>query len=604
MIVAIDQNICTGCRECAEVCPAYAIVGEQGKPQTIDTDRCVMCGQCVQKCKSYVSVLTHGKDAYERVKKERNIPDSVQEPLFAAHAVCHLNEVKAALADKNRFTIVQCAPAVRVAIAEEFGAELGTLTPGKLSAALHALGFDRVYDTNFPADVTIMEEGTELVKRVTEGGVLPMFTSCCPAWVKFLEDNYPELKDHLSSAKSPQQIGGAIFKTYGAQLEGREGKDIYSVSVMPCTCKEFESERPEMKDSGFRDVDAAITTRDLAWLIKDMGIDWEALDEQEFDQPLGLYTGAGTIFGVTGGVMEAAIRTGYELVTGQPIPDLEVTAVRGTEGFRTSVIKVGDLDLKVGAQPHLVEAATHGGHHIAGVARQVGKFALQLEVLDDGLEGVAQRLACGVVGAVGGPRGGLVVLDVFGADRRPHKDEVVVEMRAVQDLGGDRVEEGLGQLGLVVVDQQADVMQLDLVPHIHGLRAGLELFLQAAHAFLHPQVVELDALALRPLLGMPVGSFKAVLGARGLGAEQPVVAVEAVHHGLGNAIGLGGIQALREHGGRHPYQRNRRMRGQGRPAYCRRVAATPAIAALYSDSRPSVLSTDMCRLLISPSLSP
>ena len=348
MIVAIDQNICTGCRECAEVCPAYAIVGEQGKPQTIDTDRCVMCGQCVQKCKSYVSVLTHGKDAYERVKKERNIPDSVQEPLFAAHAVCHLNEVKAALADKNRFTIVQCAPAVRVAIAEEFGAELGTLTPGKLSAALHALGFDRVYDTNFPADVTIMEEGTELVKCVTEGGVLPMFTSCCPAWVKFLEDNYPELKDHLSSAKSPQQIGGAIFKTYGAQLEGREGKDIYSVSVMPCTCKEFESERPEMKDSGFRDVDAAITTRDLAWLIKDMGIDWEALDEQEFDQPLGLYTGAGTIFGVTGGVMEAAIRTGYELVTGQPIPDLEVTAVRGTEGFRTSVIKVGDLDLKVG----------------------------------------------------------------------------------------------------------------------------------------------------------------------------------------------------------------------------------------------------------------
>ena len=309
MIVAIDQNLCTGCRECAEVCPAYAIVGEQGQPQTIDTDRCVMCGQCVQKCKSYVSILTHGKKAYDRVKKERNIPDSVQEPLFAAYAVCNLDKVKEALADKNKFTIVQCAPAVRVAIAEEFGADLGTLTPGKLSAALHTLGFDRVYDTNFPADVTIMEEGTELVKRVTEGGVLPMFTSCCPAWVKFLENNYPELADHLSSAKSPQQIGGAIFKTYGAQLEGKEGKDIYSVSVMPCTCKEFESGRPEMKDSGFRDVDVAITTRDLAWLIKDMGINWDALEDQEFDQPLGLYTGAGTIFGVTGGVMEAAIRT-------------------------------------------------------------------------------------------------------------------------------------------------------------------------------------------------------------------------------------------------------------------------------------------------------
>lgn len=348
MIVEIDKNICTGCRECAEVCPAYAIVGEPGEPQTIDESRCVRCGQCVQKCKSYVSVLSHGKDAYERVKKERHIPDCVREPLFAAHAVCNVDKVKAALTDKEKFTIVQCAPAVRVAIAEEFGEELGSLTPGKLSAALHALGFDRVYDTNFPADVTIMEEGTELVKRITESGVLPMFTSCCPAWVKFLENNYPELKDHLSSAKSPQQIGGAIFKTYGAQLEGKTGADIYSVSVMPCTCKEFECSRPEMKDSGYQDVDVAITTRDLAWMIRDMGIDWNSLEEMDFDRPLGVYTGAGAIFGVTGGVMEAAIRTGYELVTGQPIPDVEVTAVRGTEGFRTSTLKVGDLNLKVG----------------------------------------------------------------------------------------------------------------------------------------------------------------------------------------------------------------------------------------------------------------
>ena len=172
--------------------------------------------------------------------------------------------------------------------------------------------------------MTIMEEGTELVKACNRGRrSSDVQSSCCPAWVKFLENNYPELSDHLSwAAKSPQQIGGAIFKTYGAQLEGKEGKDIYSVSVMPCTCKEFESERPEMKDSGFRDVDVAITTRDLAWLIKDMGIDWDELEDQEFDQPLGLYTGAGTIFGVTGGVMEAAIRTGYELVTGQPIPVL------------------------------------------------------------------------------------------------------------------------------------------------------------------------------------------------------------------------------------------------------------------------------------------
>lgn len=348
MIVAIDQNLCTGCRECAEVCPAYAIVGEQGKPQTIDTSRCVMCGQCVQKCKSYVSILTHGKDAYEKVKKERNIPDCVQEPLFAAHAVCNLDKVNAALADPEKITMVQCAPAVRVAIAEEFGAKLGTLSAGKLAAALKAIGFDRVYDTNFPADLTIMEEGTELIKRVTQGGVLPMFTSCCPAWVKFMENTYPEIKDHLSSCKSPQQMGGAVFKTYGAELEGTDGSKVFSVSVMPCTCKEFECERPEMKDSGYRDVDVVMTTRDLAWLIKSKNIDWDALEDAEFDQPLGLYTGAGTIFGVTGGVMEAAIRTGYELITGEAIPNVEVTAVRGTEGFRTSTLKVGNLDLKVG----------------------------------------------------------------------------------------------------------------------------------------------------------------------------------------------------------------------------------------------------------------
>lgn len=348
MIVAIDQNLCTGCRECAEVCPAYAIEGEQGKPQTILTDRCIMCGQCIQKCKSYVSILTHGKDAYDRVKKERNLPDSVQEPLFAAYPVCNLDKVKKALSDPERFTVVQCAPAVRVAIGEEFGGTLGTLTPGKLAAALRKLGFDRVYDTNFPADVTIMEEGTELVHRVTEGGVLPMFTSCCPAWVKFLENNYPELKDHLSSAKSPQQMGGAIFKTFGAQLDGKDGSEVYSVSVMPCTCKVYECERPEMKDSGYQDVDVAITTRDLAWLIKEAQIDWDNLEEEQFDQPFGLYTGAGTIFGVTGGVMEAAIRTGYELVTGEAIPDVDVTAVRGTEGFRTAQIQVGELTLRVG----------------------------------------------------------------------------------------------------------------------------------------------------------------------------------------------------------------------------------------------------------------
>lgn len=348
MIVSIDQKLCTGCRECAEVCPAFAIEGEQGKPQTINRDRCVMCGQCVQKCKSCVSIAVHGKTAYEQTRKERNLSERITEPLFAAYAVCNLDKVKAALQDSEKFTIVQCAPAVRAAIGEDFGERAGSLTPGKLAAALRKLGFDRVYDTNFAADVTIMEEGTELIERITQGGVLPMFTSCCPAWVKFLENTYPELTDHLSSAKSPQQIGGAIFKTFGAKLDNMDGSRIYSVSVMPCTCKEFECERVEMKDSGYQDVDVAITTRDLANLIKEAEIDWDRLEEDTFDQPFGMYSGAGTIFGVTGGVMEAAIRTGYELVTGESIPQIEVTEVRGTEGFRQAEIQMGDLKLKAG----------------------------------------------------------------------------------------------------------------------------------------------------------------------------------------------------------------------------------------------------------------
>ena len=347
-VITIDKNICTGCRECAKVCPVNAIEGVQGQPQVINTDKCVMCGQCVQKCKSYVSLVTHGAGAYEKVRAERNLPETVQEPLFAAHNVSHINEVKAALADPNVITMVQSAPAVRVAIAEDFGAPLGTLAAGKLAAALRRIGFNYVYDTNFTADLTIMEEGTELISRVTKGGVLPMMTSCCPAWVSYLERNYPELKDHLSSCKSPQQMMGAVMKTYGAEINKVEPAKLFSVSVMPCTCKEFECSREEMKASGYQDVDVVLTTRELAWLIKDMGIDFNSLPDEDFDNPLGDYTGAGNIFGVTGGVMEAAIRTGYELITGQPIPALDVTPVRGTEGFRVANIQVGDLTLKVG----------------------------------------------------------------------------------------------------------------------------------------------------------------------------------------------------------------------------------------------------------------
>lgn len=348
MIVNIDKDLCTGCQECVKVCPVSAITGEPHKPQEIDADKCVICGQCVQVCKSYASIIDHGEEFVTNKKQERKIPDVINEPLFAANNVCDIDKVKAALKDPSKITMVQCAPAVRVALGEDFGMELGSLTPGKMAAALKALNFDKIYDTNFAADLTIMEEGSELIKRVTEGGTLPMFTSCCPAWVKFMEKNYPKLTNHLSSCKSPQQMGGAIFKTYGAEINNVDASKIFSVSIMPCTCKKYECDREEMDSSGYRDVDVVLTTRELAYLIKDMGIDFKNLREEKFDSPLGSYSGAGTIFGVTGGVMEAAIRTGYELITGESIPDVEVKQVRGENGFRKSTIKIGDLDLRVG----------------------------------------------------------------------------------------------------------------------------------------------------------------------------------------------------------------------------------------------------------------
>lgn len=348
MIINIDKELCTGCRECSKVCPVDAIYGEYKTPQEIDKTKCVLCGQCVQICKSYSSVIDHGFEYIEYEKLKRNLPKSLKEPLFAAHNSCDIEKVKEALNDPNKFTVVQCAPAVRVALGEDFGYELGCLTPGKMAAALKKLNFDKVYDTNFAADLTIMEEGSELIQRISENKNLPMFTSCCPAWVKFMEDNYPHLTKHLSSCKSPQQMAGTIFKTYGADINNIEAKNIYSVSIMPCTCKKYECDREEMKSSGYKDVDVVLTTRELAYLIKDKNIDFKNLEDEKFDEVLGEYSGAGTIFGSTGGVMEAAIRTGYELITKESIKNIDITEVRGSEGVRKSIIKVGDLRLRVG----------------------------------------------------------------------------------------------------------------------------------------------------------------------------------------------------------------------------------------------------------------
>ncbi|AIF51374.1 [FeFe] hydrogenase, group A [Pelosinus sp. UFO1] len=345
-IIKIDEELCTGCRRCAEVCPVDAIEGKQGTPQFINVEKCVMCGQCIQICSAYASIFEEYRTSREDKLRERKMPVTLEEPIFAAYNIGDLPKVKKALTNTEAFTMVQCAPAVRVAIAEEFGMPLGSLAPGKLAAALRQLGFKRIYDTNFAADLTIMEEGSELVQRITEGGPLPMFTSCCPAWVKFVEQEYPELIPHLSSCKSPQQMAGTMFKTYGAQVDGIEPESIYSVAIMPCTCKKFESQRPEMNTDGYQNVDAVLTTRELAYLIKEAGIDFSSLPEEDFDKPLGMYSGAGHLFCATGGVMEAAIRTAYELITNEPIPNVNIQYVRGSQGVRRGVVHAGDVKVK------------------------------------------------------------------------------------------------------------------------------------------------------------------------------------------------------------------------------------------------------------------
>lgn len=345
-IVAIDQELCTGCQRCSEICPAGAITGTKDEPQQIDDDKCVICGQCVQICSAYQE---YQKDLKPRKMKmqERGMLDSVKEPLFAAHYVGNAQKVWDALQDPNVYTIVQCAPAVRVSLAEDFGMDSGELVVGKMFAALRQLGFDNVYDTNFAADLTIMEEGSELIERLNKQENLPMFTSCCPARVRHMEQEYPEFVRHLSSCKSPQQMAGALYKTYGAKVNGIEAQSILSVAIMPCTAKKFEAARPEMKASGYQDVDIVLTTRELAQLIKHAGIDFQNLEPGTADTLLGEYSGAGNIFGVTGGVMEAAIRTGYELVTGISLSEFEVKDVRYSEGIKRSTIKMGELELNI-----------------------------------------------------------------------------------------------------------------------------------------------------------------------------------------------------------------------------------------------------------------
>lgn len=325
-----DNNKCILCRRCVAACDAQGIsvIGANARgfdthiSSAFDKDladvSCISCGQCIVNCPTGAIV-------------EKDDTDKVLE----------------AINDPDKFVIVNTAPSIRATLGEAFGMHIGTNVEGKMVAALRRLGFDKVFDTDFAADLTIMEEAHEFLDRVQNGGVLPMITSCSPGWIKYCEHYYPELIPHLSTCKSPQQMFGATMKTYYAQKLGMDPKDMVVVGVMPCTAKKFETKRPDQAASGYPDVDIAITTRELARMIESAGIFFKHLPDEEFDIPFGESTGAATIFGTTGGVMEAALRTAVETLTGETLPSVDFKEVRGMENFKEAAYDVAGMKVKV-----------------------------------------------------------------------------------------------------------------------------------------------------------------------------------------------------------------------------------------------------------------
>jgi len=381
-----DAEKCVMCRRCETMCndvqtvgvysgthrSLEAVVGTAFDYPMLDTS-CTFCGQCISVC-----------------------------PTGALTQVSDIGEVWTAINDPEKVVVVQTAPAVRVALGEEFGLPVGTRVTGKMVSALRRMGFDHVYDTNFAADLTIMEEATELLDRINNGGTLPMLTSCCPAWVKFIEHQFPMLLDIPSTCKSPHEMFGAIAKTYLAQKLGVDPAKMVVVSVMPCVAKKYEAAREELANGGNANVDYVITTREMAGMIREACLDFNSLPDEDFDPIMGESTGAGVIFGRTGGVIEAAVRTAVYKLTGKNPENVEFNQLRGSDGLREATIKAGDVELKI------------------GIAHGLGNARTLLENIRDGksLYHAIEIMACpgGCVGGGGQP--------FYGNDR------AVVEARA------------------------------------------------------------------------------------------------------------------------------------------------------------------------------
>jgi NADH-quinone oxidoreductase subunit G len=351
----------------------------------LNPEKCIRCGRCVKVCQEIQNVWALeflGRGIKGRIASAADTPLGESPCIKCGQCAAHCPvgaiyerddtvKVWAALQTPDVHPVVQIAPAVRVALAEEFGLEPGTILTKKIYAALRRLGFKTVFDTNFSADLTIMEEGTELVKRLTGGGDIPLITSCCPAWVDYMEKYYADMIPNFSTAKSPQQMMGAMIKAYWAQKAGVDPEKVYSVSVMPCTAKKWETKRnDDMKSAGHGyDVDIAITTRELARMIKQAGIEILRLEDEEADNPLGPYTGAGTIFGVTGGVMEAAVRSAYFLVTKKELGDVNFIPVRGLQGVKEAEVDFGVPVGKLGTKIRI--AVAHQMGNIAAVLDKI-----------------------------------------------------------------------------------------------------------------------------------------------------------------------------------------------------------------------------------------